>query len=113
MSNNTQEYWYEDWEDRDYTNIVEGCAKIMIGCIVFLFLIVVAIFALFMGPRQEVYLNEEIYIFDTTKFNFPNCCTIPSNPNCRNYFNKIPYEVNDALNDPETIKKFNELYPNF
>jgi hypothetical protein len=47
------------------------------------------------------------------KFNFPKCCKSHTNPDFRNYINKIPYEINDALNDPETIAKFNELYPNF
>ena len=47
------------------------------------------------------------------RFNYPDCCISHTNPDFRNYINKIPYEINDALNDPETIEKFNQLYPNF
>jgi hypothetical protein len=47
------------------------------------------------------------------KFNYPECCTSHTNPDFRNYINRIPYEINDALNDPETIAKFNQLYPDF
>ena len=47
------------------------------------------------------------------RLDFPNCCMSHTNPDFRNYINRIPYEINDALNDPETIAKFNQFYPNF
>jgi hypothetical protein len=47
------------------------------------------------------------------RYNFPKCCTSHTNPDFKKYINKIPYEINDALNDPETIEKFNTLYPKF
>lgn len=47
------------------------------------------------------------------KFNFPDCCKSHTNPRFMNYINKINYKLSDALNDPETIEKFNSLYPDF
>jgi len=40
------------------------------------------------------------------EFKFPDCCRFQ-------FQNYIHYEISDALNDQETIEKFNKLYPDF
>ena len=40
------------------------------------------------------------------RWEFPRCCEL-------HFSNKIHYEYEDVLNDPETIEKFKQLYPNY
>jgi hypothetical protein len=67
----------------------------------------------FQGTYQHVPENERPPPSLIFRFNFPECCTTHTNPDYMNYINHITYNFDDAINDPETIEKFNQLYPNF
>jgi len=68
---------------------------------------------IFQEKYQDVPENQRPPPLLVFRYNFPECCISHSNPHFMNFINYIPYEINDALNDPETIEKFKELYPNF